>query len=111
MLSLLKNLFTASRRTNGSARLTKGLGSVEQKTRRKSFLESLEGRQLLAGDILGDPRIWTDQGDYAPGSTALISGCGYEIGEQIRLEVTLQDGTVQGTPDNPWTIQDGGEGD
>jgi hypothetical protein len=67
--------------------------------------ETLEDRRVLAA------QIWMDQLDYAPGSTALISGSGYQAGETVHLEVTLADGTVQGTPDNPWDVVDGGAGD
>src|SRR5262249_48568247 len=73
--------------------------------RRKKFFppgkfETLEPRQLLAS-------VTTDQLDYAPGSTAIISGSGFAVGETIHLEVMRTDGLPEGTPDNPWNIIDG----
>ena len=62
-------------------------------------------------DRVNPASLWTDLPDYAPGSTACISGSGYGVGETIDLEVTLADGTPQGSPDNPWSVVDGGEGD
>src|SRR5262249_23510466 len=74
-------------------------------SRRRPGLENLEAR--LAPAAL----VWTDQNDYAPGSTALISGSGYAVGESIHLEVLRSDGVPEGNGDNPWTITDGGQGD
>src|SRR5262245_22936115 len=74
-------------------------------SRRRLGVENLEAR--LAPAAL----VWTDKNDYAPGSTALISGSGYAAGEAIHLEVLRIDGVPEGSGDNPWTITDGGQGD
>src|SRR5262245_16036961 len=66
---------------------------------------------LLEDRLAPSASLWTDKLDYAPGETAFINGSGYAIGESVRLEVTRSDGTLQGSPDNPWTIVDGGAGD
>ncbi|HZT82877.1 MAG TPA: hypothetical protein VFA26_21780, partial [Gemmataceae bacterium] len=71
----------------------------------KVKVEQLEDRTLLSA------AVWTNQSDYAPGSTAIIQGSGFQVGEAIRLEVLRSDGTPQGGSDNPWTITDGGQGD
>src|SRR5262245_44643501 len=71
---------------------------------RRPAVEGLEDR-------LAPAAVWTGKADYAPGSTAIISGSGYQVGETVHLEVKLADGTVQGTPDNPWDVVDGGAGD
>ena len=60
-------------------------------TKRRSYhsrfaLESLETRQLLS------VMVATDQTDYAPGATALISGSGFEPGDPITLQVVHTDG-------------------
>ena len=42
------------------------------------------------------PLLWTDQTDYAPGSTAVISGAGFFPGETISVLVLHADGTPPG---------------
>jgi hypothetical protein len=49
--------------------------------------------------------VMTDQLDYAPGTTAAISGSGFEPGEIITLQVLHADGTPASGPDHePWTV-------
>src|SRR5207244_650225 len=36
--------------------------------------------------------LWTDHPDYPPGSTALLGGSGFGIGETIHLQVVRTDG-------------------
>jgi hypothetical protein len=63
------------------------------------LLERLEDRQLLS------VMVATDQTDYAPGSTALITGSGFQPGDTINLQVVHTDGNPDVSPPNdPWTI-------
>lgn len=49
--------------------------------------------------------VMTDQSDYAPGTTATISGFGFQAGETITLQVLHDDGTSDGGADHqPWTV-------
>ena len=51
--------------------------------------------------------VQTDQLDYPPGSTAIITGIGFQSGENVELHVHHADGDPLGTdPDNhlPWSI-------
>ena len=74
--------------------------------RRRPILEFLEDRQLLSVMVM------TDQTDYAPGSTALISGNGFQPGDAITLQVTHTDGNPDVSPANdPWTVTADSNGD
>jgi len=74
--------------------------------KRFSFFEPLEQRQLLAANI------WTDQPDYAPGSTAHIGGSGFAVGESVQLQVLHTDDTPNtGGGHDPWIVSDGASGD
>ena len=72
-------------------------------------LARLESRTLLAADIA------TDQFDYAPGSTALITTFSdggpdrnFQIGETIQFQVVRTDGIADNSPGNlPWKVTDG----
>ena len=49
--------------------------------------------------------VTTDQSDYAPGSTANITGTGFAAGETIRLQVLHADGTpATGDDHQPWNV-------
>lgn len=49
--------------------------------------------------------VMTDQLDYAPGTTARISGSGFYPGEGIRFQVLHADGTQDSGADHePWTV-------
>ena len=64
-------------------------------------LEGLEPRLLLAS-------LATDQGDYAFGQTALISGKGFAHGETVQLQVTHAPGSAGSNADaqnQPWVVQ------
>ncbi len=80
-------------------------------TRRRSYhsrfaLESLETRQLLS--VL----VGTDQTDYAPGATALITGSGFVPNDPITLQVVHTDGNPDVSPANdPWTVSADSSGD
>ncbi|WP_448681869.1 DUF5801 repeats-in-toxin domain-containing protein [Pseudomonas nicosulfuronedens] len=72
------------------------------------------------------PSVTTDQNDYAPGSTAIITASGFTAGSTVKIEVDHAtsagaDG-IWGTPDDvlntsagaghdPWYVTDGGAGD
>jgi hypothetical protein len=71
------------------------------------LLDALEDRTLLSATL------WTDQGDYAPGSTAVIDGSGFSLGETVRLQVDrlIPPGTPGLPGTEPWSVTDGGQGD
>ena len=50
------------------------------------------------------PMVWTDQLDYPPGSTALISGSGFHANETVTLQVTHVPGPSTGAGHLPWTV-------
>jgi hypothetical protein len=59
--------------------------------------------------------LWTNKLDYAPGSTAILNGSGFQLGETIELQVLHTDGTPDSGPGHaghdPWFVTDGGAGD
>ena len=72
------------------------------------------------------PSVTTDQNDYAPGSTALITASGFAAGSTVKIEVdhatapgadgvwgTADDvlDTSTGAGHDPWYVTDGGAGD
>ena len=94
-LSDLSGTYSSAR--NHRARLSPGRKRTP--ARRRIVLEALEDRTLLS--------VWvaTDQTDYAPGSTAIISGGGYQPGDAITLQVVHTDGNPDVSPANdPWTV-------
>ena len=100
-LNLFKTLSdlsgTLSSARNHRARLSPG--RKRRPARRRIVLEALEDRTLLS--VL----VATDQTDYAPGSTAIISGGGYQPGDAITLQVVHTDGNPDVSPANdPWTV-------
>src|SRR3954464_12369464 len=57
------------------------------------------------GDGGTDPIVSTDKSDYPPGSTAEISGAGFQPGETVVLQVLHADGTPSdGADHNPWLV-------
>src|SRR2546430_11097015 len=55
---------------------------------------------------LAAAQVTTDQTDYAPGTTAFISGSGFAAGELVVLQVLHSDGTTgDGEDHEPWTVQ------
>ena len=94
-LSDLSGTYSSAR--NHRSRLSPG--GKRRPARRRIVLETLEDRTLLS--------VWvaTDQTDYPPGSTALISGGGYQPGDAITLQVVHTDGNPDVSPANdPWTV-------
>ena len=70
-----------------------------RQSRHRLALEFLEQRALLSVTVM------TDQMDYPPGSTAQISGSGWQPGDNIQLQVTHTDGNQDVSPaDDPWTV-------
>ncbi len=67
----------------------------------------------LTEEIVEDlPSVTTDKEDYAPGSTATITGTDFEPGETVEIEVLHNDGTPNtGGGHDPWFVTDGGAGD
>ncbi|MFM2312704.1 MAG: hypothetical protein RLZZ04_1980 [Cyanobacteriota bacterium] len=80
-----------------------------------------EDQNPLASDLVEDlteelvedlPNVTTDKQDYAPGSTAEISGDNFQSGETIELQVLHNDDVPNtGGGHDPWQVTDGGEGD
>src|SRR5262249_9846800 len=65
-------------------------------------LESLETRALPSATL------WTDKPDYAPGTTAIINGAGFQVGETVQLQITNIAGLPNPTPPRaPWDVTDG----
>src|SRR5438132_8406811 len=49
--------------------------------------------------------VWTDQGDYAPGTTAQIYGRNFQADESVTLQVVHADGTPDsGADHDPWIV-------
>ncbi|MEM8828799.1 MAG: SdrD B-like domain-containing protein [Cyanobacteria bacterium P01_G01_bin.19] len=67
----------------------------------------------LAEEVVEDiATISTDLDDYAPGSTATITGENFEPGETVELQILHTDGTPNtGGGHEPWQVTDGGNGD
>jgi hypothetical protein len=83
---------------------------------RSSFaLEVLEPRQLLSADVLPAAMVTTDQPDYVPGQTAIITafnsgavGLEFASGETVEFKVTRTDGVEDNPLGNlPWRVTDG----
>ena len=56
----------------------------------------------------GEVAVTTDLLDYAPGSTAVIVGTGFDTGETVELHVLHNDGTPNtGGGHEPWQVTDG----
>ena len=66
---------------------------------------------LRLEDRVTPATLVSDLLDYAPGSTAYFTGSGFGVGETIDMVVLRSDGVPEGTPDNPWTVTDGGADD
>src|SRR5437764_110863 len=81
-------------------RLT-GKTDAKKRPLRRLGVEHLEARMLLSASV------WTDKLDYAPGSTAILTGSGFQFGETVNLQVLHTDGTPS-PGDAPWTVTDGG---
>ncbi|MGL5940608.1 MAG: DUF4347 domain-containing protein, partial [Waterburya sp.] len=67
----------------------------------------------LTEELVEDlPSVTTDKQDYAPGSTAKISGDNFLPGETIELQVVHNDDVPNtGGGHDPWQVTDGGDGD
>src|SRR5207249_8322477 len=67
--------------------------------------------QLSDPSPSGAPAIWTDQADYAAGSTAVIAGSGFLPAESIVVQVLHADGTSDSGEDHqPWTAMADADG-
>src|SRR5438093_11502846 len=67
--------------------------------------------QLNDPSLAGAPAIWTDQADYAAGSTAVIAGSGFVSAESIVVQVLHADGTPDtGEDHQPWTAMADADG-
>src|SRR5262249_54472929 len=98
------NTLASTLSPNSGARRTRSQASKPRRGRRMKV-------EWLEHPLVPSASVWTDKPDYAPGSTAVIQGSGFQVGEAVHLEVLRADGVAQGGPDNPWTVTDGGAGD
>lgn len=68
--------------------------------------EALESRLLLSAWVA------TDQSDYAPGETAIITGGGFAPGETVALQAVHADSSHSSdSAHQPWYVQDGSAAD
>ncbi|HLG34634.1 MAG TPA: hypothetical protein VI757_07095, partial [Bacteroidia bacterium] len=59
----------------------------------------------LFASVANAQSLATDQADYAPNSTATISGFGFQIGENVTMQVTYADGSPLPAPySNTWVV-------
>src|SRR5512146_2609728 len=76
---------------------------------RTAALAVVAAAMCVLGDARaeGDASVTTDATDYAPGTTAYVTGAGFEAGETVTCEVAHTDGTGD---HDPWdvTADDGG---
>ncbi|MBC7687873.1 MAG: hypothetical protein H7211_06805, partial [Aquabacterium sp.] len=55
--------------------------------------------------LQGQATLVSDKADYAPGTTAIFTGSGFQPGEQVKLLVLHYDGTSDGGADHqPWMV-------
>lgn len=92
-------MFTRLFRHFAKSRRPKPIQRPEKRPRRRLYLEQLEDR------IVPSAALMTDQFDYTPGSTAVISGSGFQPGETIQLNVVGTNGT-----NSSRTLTDGADG-
>src|SRR5689334_829993 len=80
------------------------------RTRPGTLVEALESRQLLSA------LVTTDQGDYAPGSTAIITAANdagpltnFAVGETVHFHIDRTDGVPVNAPPavQDWYVKDG----
>src|SRR5262249_52213820 len=94
-LNRLKHVIRENRRLAGKT-------DVRKRPRQGLGIESLEARTLLSASV------WLDKPDYAPGSTAVINGSGFQAGEVVQLQVVRTDGQPDYPAGNlPWQVKDG----
>jgi hypothetical protein len=79
---------------------------------KRRFLQVLAGSLIVALAALGSlhaqvrPVVATDKADYHPGSTASISGSGFQPGERVRLLILQADLLENGGPEHrPWQVR------
>jgi hypothetical protein len=74
--------------------------------KRSLRLEALESRMLLSASVA------TDQTDYGPGETAILTASGFAAGETVQFQVLHVDDTPNtGAGHEPWQVADGSPDD
>ena len=69
---------------------------------------SRTGYALEVRDAFVQATVATDQPDYAPGSTALITASNFAVGETVEFQVVRTDGVQAYPPGNqPWEVVHG----
>ena len=60
---------------------------------------------VTGGSLAAQATLTSDQADYQPGTTATLTGAGFEAGESVRLQVLHDDGTPgTGADHDPWYV-------
>ncbi|MBK5284418.1 MAG: hypothetical protein JJE25_03360, partial [Bacteroidia bacterium] len=57
----------------------------------------------LFASVASAQTLTSDHLDYSPGDTAILSGCGFQPGETVTMQVVRADGSPS-TGDTPWNI-------
>src|SRR5215471_2836824 len=84
---------------HGLARKAKKANKLFSRTHRRTLVEALEDRRLLAVNVL------TDKADYLGGSTAYFTASGFDPGAAVQFQVTktsITPNEVKGT----WSVAD-----
>src|SRR4029079_3703868 len=84
---------------HGLARIGGKRNRLFSRHNRRTLVETLEARRLLAVNVLAD------KADYAPGSTAYFSASGFDHGAAVQFQVVKTSVTpsiVEGT----WSVTD-----
>ncbi|VEP16415.1 hypothetical protein H1P_4470002 [Hyella patelloides LEGE 07179] len=85
--------------------------NLDRETRNFNLLQEFKIDDLSTLDTQSQT-VTTDLDDYAPGSTAIISGNNFQVGETVELQILHTDGTPNtGGGHTPWLITDGGLAD
>ncbi len=95
--------------------LVRGLQSKQRRSRRQRYFESSRGIEQVESRLLLSAVVVTNQDDYAPGSTALITasndtaaGTNFANGELVQFQVARTDGIADYPSGNlPWYVTDG----
>src|SRR5262245_27612795 len=95
------NALASALSPKSGARRTRKQASNPRRSRRMA-VEQLESR------LVPSAVVWTDKPDYSPGSTAIMAGSGFQVGETVQLQVLRTDGVPDYAEGNvPWQVKDG----
>src|SRR5215471_6819663 len=89
---------------HGLARKAKKANKLFSRTHRRTLVEALEDRRLLAVNVL------TDKADYLPASTAYFTASGFDPGTAVQFQVTKTSITPNEVQGN-WSVTDNSSAD